>query len=113
MSHLFYPHRHVKIWLTKDRASFMPLVNQLRLVNMRNINPLDKIHLIYDSTLLSESALTDLDVFCKTYEITAHDAYTIFQTCQTEEEQLLISIYQDEITHLDNGGNVTTPSFGY
>jgi glucosyltransferase Lgt1/2/3 len=51
MAYSFAPHRHVKIWLSKDSDIFLNLENQIRLVKMRDINPKDTINFIYDSRL--------------------------------------------------------------
>ncbi|WP_028389212.1 glycosyltransferase family 88 protein [Legionella fairfieldensis] len=111
MAYNYNPHKHVKVWLSKDSNSFMPLKNQLRLVEMRAINLTDKIFLIYDGTLLSPKALEDLTVFCADQNIVAKDVQTcIFPLCTTSEEIKLIHLYRNEIYHLDKGGNLAVAS---
>lgn len=107
----FNPHRHVKIWLSKDQNVFMNDENQLRLVQMRAACPGDQINLIYDSQLLSEDAHGKLIEFCSKHKIEAVNVRDIIPECMedTEETQLL-SIYEDEITHLDAGGNLAAAS---
>ena len=107
----FNQHRHVKIWLSKDRDSFLNLENRVRLAKMRKINPDDEINFVYDSQLLSPQALEELSSFCIRYRITPKDVRTdVFPHCQTAEETQLISIYNDEISHLQEGGNVAVGS---
>ncbi|WP_126322914.1 glycosyltransferase family 88 protein [Candidatus Rickettsiella viridis] len=111
MTYTFNPHRHVKIWLTKDPDSFLNLENQIRLVNMRSVNQYDEIHLIYDRSLLSEKAFNDLTKFCEKHHILSHDVQqNIIPFCQSVEEKRLITIYQDEIQHLNEAGNVAVAS---
>ena len=107
----FNPHRHVKIWLSKDKDVFLNLENQIRLVKMRDINPDDEINLIYDGHLLSPKALEDLNAFCTRYNIVPKNIHTdVFPLCQTDKERQLIEIYKDEMAHLDKGGNVAVGS---
>ena len=111
MTYTFNPHRHVKIWLSKDRNTFLNLENRVRLVKMRDINPTDDIHFVYDSDLLSDAALADLRSFCTRYNIVPKDVRTdLFPNCLTVEEANLISIYNDEMSHLQQGGNVAVGS---
>ena len=111
MSYSFSPHRHVKIWLSKDRNTFLNLENRVRLVKMRDINPTDDIHFVYDSDLLSDAALADLHSFCTRYNIVPKDVRTdLLPNCRTVEETNLISIYNDEMSHLQQGGNVAVGS---
>ncbi|MBI5447360.1 MAG: hypothetical protein HY939_01350 [Gammaproteobacteria bacterium] len=107
----YNPHRHVKIWLSKDRDIFLNLENQLRLIRMRSINQSDEIHLVYDHSLLSDRAFNELNAFCAKYKIIVHDVQKdIIPACRTPEEKALITLYQDEIQHLNEGGNVAVGS---
>lgn len=111
MPYLFNPHRHVKIWLSKDKDTFLNLENQMRLAKMREINPRDEIFFIYDSKLLSPSALSELESFCTRYNITPKDVQKdVIPQCQSEEERNLIEIYNDEVSHLSEGGNLASGS---
>lgn len=111
MPYNFNPHRHVKIWLSKDKNTFLNLENQIRLVKMRDINPNDEINFIYDAKLLSPKALADLNSFCARYNIIAKNIHQdVFPLCQTEKERQLIEIYNDEMSHLEEGGNVAVGS---
>lgn len=111
MTYKYNPHRHVKIWLTGDRDSFLNTENQLRLIYMRHINPDDEIYFIYDRSLLSDDSLAQLNQFCEQHQIIAKDAQTdILPNCNTVEEVNLITLYQDNIMHLDQGGNLGAAS---
>jgi glucosyltransferase Lgt1/2/3 len=111
MAYSYNPHRHVKIWLSKDKDTFLNLENCVRLVKMRELNPRDEIHFIYDSNLLSEKALRELEVFCDKYQIISKDVQKeVIPYCQTEEEKNLIEIYTSEITNLNAGGNLAVGS---
>lgn len=110
MSYDFNPHCHVKIWLSED-GNFLNLENRSRLIEMRDINPKDIIYFIYDSRLLSEKALKELESFCTRYNIISKDVQKdVIPDCHTEEEKKLIEIYNDEISHLNEGGNLAVGS---
>lgn len=111
MPYQYNPHRHVKIWFSKDKDSFLNIENQLRLIKMREINPEDEIHFIYDHRLLTPAALDKLNLFCQKYRLIPKDMeQDIIPACHTQEELNLISIYQEEITHLQDGGNLAVAS---
>lgn len=110
MPYSFNPHRHVKIWLSKDKEIFLNLENQLRLVKMREMNPDDEITLIYDSKLLSENAIDNLNQFCKKYNIIPKDVRTLLTRCTIQEDVNLVEIYEDEINNLMRGGNLGVAS---
>lgn len=105
----YNPHQHVKIWLSNKQDVFMNLENQMRLVSMRETNPEDVIHLVYDSSLLSAKACTDLSDFCNEHNITPVDAAK-FNFAQGSRELNLHAHYQNEIRNLDNGGNLAVAS---
>ncbi|HHF7344278.1 TPA: glycosyltransferase family 88 protein [Legionella feeleii] len=107
MTYNFNPHRDIKIWLSKNPASFLNLENRARLIKMPATNPTDEINSIYESSLLSAQALKDLDIFCKKYQIVPKDVQKdVIPNCTTAEEKNLIKNYQDQITNLDAGGLV-------
>lgn len=111
MPYEYNPHVHVKIWLSKNPEVFLNLENQLRLIGMRTTNPVDVIRLVYDSSFLSEQALKELHVFCKKHSITPFDVQEeIIPNCKHDNEKRLIEIYQEEISNLDNGGNLAVAS---
>ncbi len=111
MPYLFDPHKHVKIWLSTKRDSFLNPDNQLRLVNMRAKNPHDLIYFVYDSVLLSPEAKRDLYHFCHTHRLKGRDVRRhVFRQCKTALELGLIEIYEDNIRHLAEGGNVAVGS---
>ncbi len=104
----FNPHKHVKIWFSKNPDVFLTMTNQLRLIYMRQKNPKSDISLIYDRRLLNSNALKQFETFCFTHQIQPIDAYTF--EAKTEEEKTLISLYEDEIFHLDEEGNLGAAS---
>lgn len=111
MPYDYNPHKHVKIWLSKDKNTFLNVENQLRLVRMRESNPQDEINFVYDSNLLSESAQQALAAFCNKHKIQPKDVrHELFNACTTQEERGLLALYEDEVTHLDEGGNLGAAS---
>ncbi len=107
----FDPHRHIKIWLSNDPSIFMNPENQLRLLQMRAACPGDAIRLVYDSHLLSEQAQPELFKFCSKNKIEALNVRDIMHECLADpQESALLRIYEDEITHLDAGGNLAAAS---
>ncbi|MBX9703020.1 MAG: hypothetical protein K2X39_02585 [Silvanigrellaceae bacterium] len=101
------PHRHLKIWLSDNPDVFMNWENQLRLIEMRRINPHDIIRLLFDSKLLSANASAELALYCEQYQIIPVDCQIhIFPHCVTDEERVLVSTYHDNIKNLTHGGNL-------
>lgn len=109
--YLFNPHRHTKIWLSKDENVFLNQENQLRLINMRVINPEDTINFIYAKELLSEDAQRNLIKFCKIHRINPVSIEEeIIPLCAgNANEEKLIELYQQEIRQL-TGGNLAAAS---
>lgn len=110
--YVFNPHRHVKIWLSKNKDQFLNQENQLRLVKMRADNPEDEINLVYSGQLLSEQARQDLEFFCKKHKINpVCIEEDVIPKCKNNvNEQKLVKLYQDEINSLANGGNLAAAS---
>lgn len=106
----YNPHQHVKIWLSNKPSLFMNSENQMRLIEMRECNPRDSIHFIYDSSLLNDRAMAQLAQFCKEHTINAVDVRTFEAQLTTDREQHLYAFYQDEIKHLHEGGNLAVAS---
>lgn len=106
----FNPHKHVKIWLSKNPDLFLNLENQIRLIQMREQNPKDKIYLVYDSSLLTTSSLEELYLFCQENQFCWYDAHGLKENLHTELEHRLYEYYLDEITHLSEGGNLAVAS---
>ncbi len=106
----YNPHRHVKIWLSNKPSVFMNETNQWRLVQMRAGCPDDEINLLYDSQLLLAQAHQELRRFCDKHDLRAVDVRDIIPLCNKDTERQLITIYEDEITHLDAGGNLAAAS---
>ena len=98
MPYKYNPHSHVKVWVSSNPSVFMNFENQTRLIAIREKNPRDVIHLVYDSTMLNKQALHDLDVFCKENNIIPVDADTFKDKLQSPQEQELYECYKDEIT---------------
>ncbi|MDF1645545.1 MAG: glycosyltransferase family 88 protein [Legionellaceae bacterium] len=111
-SYSYNLHNHVKIWLSNKPSVFMNTENQVRLIEMRETNPSDTIHLVYDSSLLNTTALQDLEHFCKEHRIIAIDANSepFKAALKTKEDKQLYAYYQDEIQHLQEGGNLAVAS---
>ncbi|MBN9228155.1 MULTISPECIES: glycosyltransferase family 88 protein [Legionella] len=106
----YNPKLHVKIWLSNNPNVFMNLENQIRLIEMREKNPNDTIHLVYESTLLTHSSVNALREFCREHHIFYIDANTIHSSLQSDDEKKLYSFYKDEIYNLKTGGNLAVAS---
>ncbi|KTC78605.1 glycosyltransferase family 88 protein [Legionella cincinnatiensis] len=106
----YNPRLHVKIWLSNDPNVFMNLENQIRLLEMREKNPHDTVHLVYDSTLLTRSSVQALYEFSKENNITLIDAYVIEEKLEFESEKKLYGFYKEEISNLNSGGNLGVAS---
>ncbi len=109
-SYSYNPHRHVKIWLSKDRSVFLNPTNKQRLISMKKMNPGDDIHFVYDSGLLDPETIEKLEKFCRRYTIILDNVSDIRSQCTTDEERNLLEIYDDEIRHLNQGGNLGAAS---
>jgi len=110
MSYQYNPHLHIKIWLSIKPNLFMNLENQMRLIEMREKNPNDAIHLIYDSTLLYEHSINELNKFCEENNIIPVDAKEFKDQLHTENERRLYAFYQDELNNIGTGGNPAVAS---
>lgn len=106
----YNPKLHVKIWLSNNPSIFMNLENQIRLIEMRERNPNDIIHLVYESTLLTQSSITALHEFCREHNIVPINANFIQDSLHSENEKILFNFYKDEISHLNTGGNLAVAS---
>nr|WP_133135173.1 glycosyltransferase family 88 protein [Legionella rowbothamii] len=106
----YNPHHHIKIWLSNNRDLFMNLENQIRLSKMRETNPSDVIHLIYDSLLINSKSIQDLMHYCQEHRIIPIDVRIAFTGIVSDNEQRLFHFYNDEITHLNQGGNLAVAS---
>jgi glucosyltransferase Lgt1/2/3 len=110
MSYTYNPHRHVKIWFSNNPNYFMNFENQMRLIELREQNFTDEIHLVFDSALLNPSAQERLNSFCTKHRITPIDAARFDMRTLTSREQELYTFYKDEITHLEEGGSLAVAS---
>lgn len=88
----------------------MNLENQIRLIKMRETNPHDRIHLIYDASLLTSKSIEELMIFCKEHFILTIDANEFKNQLKSDNERQLFHFYQDEIQHLNEGGNLAVAS---
>ncbi|MDP1615354.1 MAG: glycosyltransferase family 88 protein, partial [Methylococcales bacterium] len=90
-SYVLKPHKHVKIWFSKDSDVFLNAENQLRLVKFRTKNPRDEVALVFSKQLLSESAQQDLFIFCNQHKIKPLSLEEDIepQLTLTEEQQLI------------------------
>lgn len=109
-TYAYNPHRHIKIWLSNNPELFMNLENQIRLIQMREINPDDLIHLVYDSILLAPTAIKELEEFCCEHTIIPIDVHGFSRQLKSNNEHTLFNFYQDEINHLHEGGNLAVAS---
>ncbi|KTD06585.1 putative glucosyltransferase Lgt1 [Legionella gratiana] len=106
----YNPSFHVKIWLSNDPAVFMNLENQIRLIEMREKNPHDLIHLVFDSTLLTHASVQALHEFSKENNIALIDAHTVDEKLVLGNEKKLYSFYKEEVSNLNAGGNLGVAS---
>lgn len=106
----YNPSLHVKIWLSNNPKLFMNLENQIRLIEMREKNPHDSIHLVYDSTLLTDSSVQALHQFSQENNIALIDAHTLDVLLESENEKRLYRFYREEISNLNTGGNLGVAS---
>lgn len=110
MTYRYNPHCHVKIWLSKNPHSFLNLENQHRIAKMREINPSDRIHFIFDGHLLTSTAVEELIAFCKHYQLIPKDVRELIATCKSVEEKNLVELYKAEVACLQHGGNPAAAS---
>lgn len=111
MPYLFNPHKHVKIWFSLDRDSFLNNLNKARFIEMRKTNPADEIHFIYDSRLLSDEAQKKLRQFCIQHEILPHDfLIDVIPKCETPEELELVREYEKNRLKISQGIHVGSMS---
>jgi hypothetical protein len=97
-----------KVWYSTDPDVFLPLINQIRFIRMREDNPKAQITFIYSARCLNQNALRKLIIFCEKFSINPvnfDELYTILE----DDNDLLFWKYTDtEITHiLNNTGGVT------
>ncbi|WP_367608133.1 glycosyltransferase family 88 protein [Legionella sp. W05-934-2] len=112
MTYHYNPHSHIKVWLSNNPDVFMNFENQTRMIEMREKNPTDPIHLVYDASLLNDKARNDLKAFCDENQIIPvnADSEEFRSPLETDTEINLYQHYKDEITHLKKGGNLGVAS---
>ena len=110
MTYSYDPHKHYKIWLSKDSTVFMNLENQMRMIDMRIKNPKDEIHFVFDSSMLDDAAREEANKFCTENNFKPLDVHTIVLSELTELEAELLQHYKQEIANLDLGGNLAVAS---
>lgn len=102
----FITKRHVKIWLGP-----LTLQNELRLRNLRAINPDCDLFLIYDSRILSASEDGFVQVLCKELHIKVLNVVQdILPHCTTAMELNLTNDYHQAIQPTEQGGNLAAAS---
>ena len=111
-SYQLNPHRHVKIWFSKDEDSFLNSENRLRLVRLRANNLGDTITFIYAKSLLSTKAQLNLQHFCERHNIVALDIEDLKKELVTDQEKELMNYVEEEIRHTkdETGGNFAAAS---
>lgn len=110
MAYQYNTNLHVKIWLSNNPNVFMNLENQVRLIEMREKNPRDTIHLVFDSTLLNSTSIQTLQGFCNENNIISINAHTICDQLKSENEHKLYDFYNDELGNINTGGNLAVAS---
>ncbi|RUR19649.1 hypothetical protein ELY21_03360 [Legionella sp. km535] len=102
----FITNKHVKIWIGP-----LKLQNELRLRNLRTINPDCELYLIYDRRLLSTSEDWFIQNLCKDLNIMLFDVLAdIVPQCVATEELNLIDDYNEAIQSIEQGGNPAAAS---
>ena len=111
-SYQLNPHRHVKIWFSRDEDIFLNPENQLRLVRLRTNNPRDSLSFVYDKSLLSAKAQLNLQQFCARHKIEPLDIADLKKELVTDQEKELMSYVEEEIrrTKDDTGGSFAAAS---
>lgn len=100
-----------KIWCSPNPDEFLPKINQQRLEKLRANNPQANISLAYDSRLLNDKAKQALLVFSHRLNISLFDTATqVNLDLLSVRERKLMEIYLDEISHLNEGGNLAAAS---
>lgn len=78
--------RYYRIWFSKNPEVFLGVENELRFIRMREKNPTATITFIYSSKCLNQTALINLEKFCKRHQITPVDFDTELSACLTDEK---------------------------
>lgn len=107
------PHKHVKIWFSKEEGQFLNPENQLRLVQFRAKNPDDEIHFVYAKRLLSQTAMQNMNKFCSINRIIpVCIEEDVAPYLQGDEEKRIYTLAQQEIqaTQSNRGGNLGAAS---
>jgi hypothetical protein len=100
------PHQQYKIWLSSHDDKEIPdgLMNYI-LQNREAAS--DKMVLVYDRALMTTRLHESLLGYCDMNGVKTMDIRKeVFPACKTNEEQMLIDIYQQEILHRSAGGSL-------
>ncbi len=98
-----------RIWFSPKDDEFLPFVNQLRFIQMRQANPDCELFFIYDQRRLNDGAMNALHTFCANHDIQPLDfASDITPLISDEVECELISLAELELEH--PGGNMAAAS---
>lgn len=119
MARFFKSNELLRIWINKTPDTFMPMLNQLRLIQLREKNPKAKITLVTaindpktGTPFLTSDAQTALKDFCKRLNITVLDVQEVEKTELTKtEKKLFEKICQETAKARDGtGGNLAAAS---
>ncbi len=106
MMYNFITNRHFKVWLGP-----LSLQNELRLRNLRALNPESELSLVYDKRLLSGSEEEVILSLCSELGIELFDVETdIAPNLTTPEELDLLADYNQAIKTEELGGNLAAAS---
>lgn len=103
---------HYKIWLAHDREIFMPYLYQHDFKQYREKNPDGYISLVYSTTLLSNTALSDLVAFAEKYQVALisfeEELFKLTSQYGTEEDKQCYQLALNELNQYSNqrGGNL-------
>lgn len=97
-----------KVWYSTDPDVFLPLINQVRFIRMREDNPKAQITFIYSARCLNQSALQKLIIFCDKFNINPVNFDELYTILEDDIDLLFWKHTDTEITHiLNNTGGVT------
>lgn len=112
MPYIFDFGKQYKIWFSPKKDEFLPMMNQLRLIEMREDNPNTTISLVYSTSCLNPKAVLDLNAFCTKYNIIPVDFDVVATTLQDPQDLELASLAHQEIEYFkqQKGGNLAAAS---
>lgn len=96
-----------RIWYSTDPNVYLPFVNQLRFIRMREHNPDAVITFIYSSRCLNETAKASLKAFCKRHNIQSIDFDLLKPEMESEQDNLFWDYANEEINQFKEGVGIT------